>query len=44
MHRLATALRRLMDWLAEPQPAPDHPLSPPDWFDLPTHHPTCTER
>ena len=41
MHTIVTALRRLLGWLAEREPASDPTLSPRDWSDLPTWHP-CT--
>jgi hypothetical protein len=44
MHRIATVIRRLLDWLTEQEPSPDEALSPRLWADLPTHHPLCTER
>jgi hypothetical protein len=39
MHRLATAIRRLLGWLAEQEPRPDQAASPCDWADRPVHHP-----
>jgi hypothetical protein len=41
MHIIRTAIRRLIDWLAEQEPSSDQTLSPRDWADLPPHHP-CT--
>lgn len=41
MTAIRTALRRLIDWLAEQQPAPEQTLSPRNWSDLPTWHPAA---
>jgi hypothetical protein len=41
MHTILTAVRRLLSWLAEPEPTAEEALSSHDWADLPTFHP-CT--
>lgn len=41
MKTIRTALRRLIEWLAEQQPAPEQTQSPRDWTDLPAYHPDC---
>ena len=39
MKTITSALRRLIDWLAEQEPSHQRALSPRDWSDLPAYHP-----
>jgi hypothetical protein len=39
MKTITSALRRLVDWLAEQEPSREQALSPRDWSDLPAYHP-----